>query len=699
MNQDAQVTPFHVLGMNCARYSFKVPLACVEQTVIDSIGSSLMETSMLHSETASATRQGKAGVGAKSRQLVKAEDAWRKGVALAKARRLKEAAGCFEQAVKHAPSDSLYWVNLGNVLSKLHRTDEAMEAATRAIALDAYNMAAAQLKAKLLRGRDLQQEALEVLTSMPTDTKLDPMYHVLVGACHASLGQPVKAAQSFLSAMTLQPDHRDAHMQLGFNLLKLRRHAEAAECFRTVLAVDPKGLDAAMYAVHYASWACDWDAVDRDKVALADCIDRLGDQDRCEAISPFCLLAISDDPQFLRVLTEWDMRRFSPLPEAMSKRVRQRQPGERLRVGMVSSDFYHHATSMLLADTLEKMDHQRVELFLYSHGPDDNSELRRRMHAAADHFVECRGLSTQQQARMIHDDGIDVLIDLKGFTQDSRISVFSYRPAPVQAAWLGYPGTCGAPFMDYIIGDPVVTPAEHAADFIEHIAQLPQCYQPNDGTRTRLQDRTRQECGLPDDALVFSSFNQSYKITREVFTSWCRILQRVPGSVLWLLVPDEPVQKRLRQEAVSKGIDAARLVFADFEHINKHRRRIPLADINLDTFPCGGHTTASDALWGGVPTLALQGHTFASRVAPSLLTAVGLTELICHDLAQYENKAVALAGDPAELGRLRAHLVRARDEAPLFNSQQLAHDLMDLWERMWSRASSGQGPDILLAQG
>ena len=629
--------------------------------------------------------------------LRQAKAAWEKGIAFTKARKFKESAECFAQATRLAPHDSLYWVNLGNTLSKLHRADEALQAARQACSLDAYNLVAVQLVAKLLRDLRQHQEALDVLRGVPSDAKLDTTHHVLAGACLADLGKPVEAAQSFLAALALRPDNREAYAQLGFNLAKIRQHGEAAECFRTVLAFDPEALDAALYALHYAAWACDWDAVDRDKNALADCIDALGAQSRVDAISPFCLLSITDDPGLLRSMSEWDMRRFAPMPEPLVRQTRPRKPCERLRVGMVSCDFYHHATSMLLVETLESLERDRIELFLYSHGPDDESELRRRVVAAAEHFVECSGMSTIEQARAIQADDIDVLIDLKGFTLDTRISVFSFRPAAVQAAWLGYPGTCGATFMDYVIGDPVVTPLAHQAHYTECIAQLPVCYQPNDQTRGRTSDRTRQSCGLPEGKVVFASFNQSYKVSREMFALWCRVLNRVPDSVLWMVVPDEPVRERLLREAALRGIAADRLVFASFEKIEKHRQRIVLADVHLDTFPCGGHTTCSDALWGGVPTVVLEGQSFASRVAPSLLHALGLPELIAQDEQAYEELAVQLGADASLRQRMRAHLEAARDTAPLYDSAQLGRDLVALLERMWARAAEGLPPESLPA--
>ncbi|MDE1999489.1 MAG: hypothetical protein KGI52_11235, partial [Burkholderiales bacterium] len=283
------------------------------------------------------------------------------------------------------------------------------------------------------------------------------------------------------------------------------------------------------------------------------------------------------------------------------------------------------------------------------------------------------------------------------FTLDSRLATFAYRPAPIQVAWLGYPGTCGASFIDYIIGDPIVTPIEAQRYYTETIAQMPVTYQPNDTTRTREASRTRIECGLPEDALVFGCFNQSFKYTREIFSSWCRILKRVPNSILWLLVPDEPVRQQLRVEAGRRGIDPNRLYFADFEKIERHRKRLPLIDIALDTFPCGGHTTTSDTLWAGVPVVSLMGQTFASRVAGSLLNAVDLPELICTSPEDYESKAVELATQPDHLKALRHKLSVARDTAPLFDSTRFAHDFGQLMLRMVERQDQGLDPAPLPA--
>jgi predicted O-linked N-acetylglucosamine transferase (SPINDLY family) len=305
-------------------------------------------------------------------------------------------------------------------------------------------------------------------------------------------------------------------------------------------------------------------------------------------------------------------------------------------------------------------------------------------------------MSPEEQAQRIRDDGVALLIDLGGYTLNSRLQMFALRPAPVQASWLAFPGTSGADFIDYIIGDPVVTPLAHAEDFSECIAQLPVSYQANDELREHPQTHgSRRQAGLPDDGIVFACFNQSYKFSDQMFASWMRILSQVPGSVLWLLVPQEEVQARLRQEAQRRGIAPARLVFAPFVTQMEHLARLPLADIALDTFPCGAHTTCSDALWMGLPLITRVGRSFASRVAASLLAAVGLPELAVTDLADYEALAVRLAQDREALGDIRDHLWDNRRDLPLFDSARFAEDFGQLAQRMVARWQQGLPPAAL----
>jgi predicted O-linked N-acetylglucosamine transferase (SPINDLY family) len=368
------------------------------------------------------------------------------------------------------------------------------------------------------------------------------------------------------------------------------------------------------------------------------------------------------------------------------------------RIGFVSADFRTHATSMLLVQVLEQLDRSRFEVVLYSHGADDGGELRRRVVAAADAFVECAELAPYEQVARIRDDGIAILIDLSGYTHNTRLGVFALRPAPLQALWLAYPSTTGSDFIDYLLGDPILTPLEHAEDFSEKLAQLPLCYEPTDRERIHPQRPSRAACGLPEDAFVFACFNQSYKITQPVFASWCRILERVPGSVLWLLVPQENIRARLAAQAAAHGIDAGRLLFAPFVGPDEHLARLQCADVFLDTFPYGAHTTCSDALWMGLPVLTRIGRSFSARVAASLLNAAGLPELAVAGAPDYEELAVRLAADREALADIRRHLREHRLELPLFDSARFTRELEALFDRMLDRWTRGLPPAHLPAQ-
>ncbi|MEX8517207.1 MAG: hypothetical protein AB3X44_01660 [Leptothrix sp. (in: b-proteobacteria)] len=634
---------------------------------------------------------------------VRADAAWQAGVEATRQQQHAAALRHFEQAVRLAPQDPLYWLNLASSQRRLDQLDPAIASARRAWQLDRSNLVACHFLAECLRLAQRPSEMLPVLDALAPQVSRDATWFLLQGAALVELHRSEEAAQAFLSVLALAPSddklRLQALTQLGHCLANLRRHADAAECYRTVLDLAPLALEAALYAAHYSGWACDWPAQDTDLQRLQDCIatvQQAAPEDQPESFSPFCLLTLSDDPALSRWAAELACRRHGDAPAAGHRPVPQ--PGGRLRIGLLSSDFHHHATSMLLVQVLEALDRQRFELFLYSNGPDDRSVLRQRVHQSASGWFEVAEWSNERLAAQIRADRIGVLIDLKGYTSGSRTGTLALRPAPLQVAWLGYPGTSGARFIDYIVGDRVVTPLAAQADFTEQIAQLPHCYQPNDRQRSRPATLSRTACGLPEDAFVFASFNQAYKIIPVVFSAWCQILAATPGSVLWLLVPDPVTQARLRSSAAAAGLDPARLVFAPFLDIEPHRARLPQIDLFLDTFPCGGHTTASDALWAGVPLLTLQGQSFASRVAASLLHTLKLPELVCDELDRYMEQAIALAHDPAALQLLRARVEQGRDTSPLFDGARFAQDLGALLLRMVARHDAGLAPAALAAE-
>lgn len=366
---------------------------------------------------------------------------------------------------------------------------------------------------------------------------------------------------------------------------------------------------------------------------------------------------------------------------------------EKITVGYLSSDFHDHATAHLLIETLEAHDRARFDIRGYSYGRADDGNMRRRLTAAFDGFCDLSSASDTEAALRIHADGVDMLVDLKGFTSGARTGVTMLRPAPLQVNYLGYPGTMGEGVCDYIITDRFVTPRAAAPDYAEAFAYMPQCYQPRGRAPLGLAP-TRAAAGLPEQGFVFCCFNQAYKLTPFIFDLWARLLDDAPGSVLWLL-QTEVAEGNLRNEMRRRGIDAARLIFAAHLGQSDHLARLQLADLVLDTSPFGAHTTASDALWSGAPIVTCPGETFAARVAGSILSAVGLPELIASDYEDYVAIARTLASDPALLARVKSKLAGNRLTTALFDVGAYTRGIEALYSEMWRRKLSGIAPGMI----
>ena len=433
---------------------------------------------------------------------------------------------------------------------------------------------------------------------------------------------------------------------------------------------------------------CEWDDFrDRQEFARA----RLADLDG-EPLPPFTLLSepgVTAGEQ--RACSEIWMRERLAAAAVQRESLAFRFSDEtcsKIRLGYLSNDFHDHATALLLVEMLEAHDRSLFELHAFSYGKDDGKEMRRRLMRAFDRFSDISALSDVEAAQAIHKDGIHILIDLKGFTQATRTSILGLRPAPLQVNYLGYPGTLGANLCDYIITDSFVTPDTAAADYAESFAYLPHSYQPHGREGAIGRAPSRAAVGLPESGFVFCCFNQAFKFTPAVFDVWCRLLNSVPDSVLWLLASPE-AEGNLRNEALKRGVNGARLVFAPDMAQVEHLGRLQLADLVLDTAPYGAHTTASDAIWVGTPLVTRPGATFPSRVAGSLLSAVGLPELIIEDKDDYFDIAFALATDPARLDILRRKLADARLNAPLFDVVSYTRALESLLSTMWSRHRAG----------
>lgn len=418
----------------------------------------------------------------------------------------------------------------------------------------------------------------------------------------------------------------------------------------------------------WARWAQTWQTLKPRLLQGEDCS------------TPFALLSEDLTPAELLTCTRvWAQRRFGDRVDARAECKAVDVAGRRIRIGYFSSDFQDHPAAWLLAELFELHDRTQFEIHLYSYGPPDSGAMRQRLIAAVDHFVDIAREADDVVVRRIQEDGIDILVDLKGYTLGDRLEIMAQRPAPVQVTWLGYPGTTGTRFIDYLIADEIIVPSGTAQTCSEQVLRLPHCYQPIDNRRVVAEPLTRAGYGLPESGLVFCCFNQTFKITPDIFAVWMRVLAAVPDSVLWLVDDHPRTTANLRTAAATAGIATERLVFAPRKPLADHLARYRVADMALDTFPYTSHTTASDALWCGCPLVALCGETFAARVSASILGAAQLPALIAHSIAEYETKILKLATHPALREDLKRRVRESKTTAPLFDTAARTRDLEVLY--------------------
>lgn len=598
-----------------------------------------------------------------------------------------EAEACFRRAMALAPGYATAHSNLGRLLQAQGRNSEALAAFRQAAALETSHPA---VHANLGSLYNALRQFSEGEAACRQAVSLNPALAIgYSNLANALVGQRryAEAEAAFRRALELEPNYPDACNNLANLLQEQKRFDEAEGCYRRIKDDDGSALG---LAYHCASHLCDWRRRERDEQALRTLLDK-----ETTAISPFGLLTLpgADSAALQRRAGRlWATKSFqAPLAQPPLVPPTQHPAHDRLRIGYLSADFHEHATMHLLGGVLAAHDRSRFSIHLYSYGPNFQDHARHQAQESADIFRDIGALSDAAAAERIAADGIDILVDLKGYTRDSRLGITALRPAPLIVSWLGYPGTLGHERLaDYVIGDPIVTPLEHAVHFSETLALLPHCYQPNDRRRVIGARPTRHEAGLPEEGFVFCSFNQSYKFNPETFDVWCRLLLSLPGSVLWLLQPEAQTIAHLRREATARGVAPERLVFAGQKQQAEHLGRLQLADLALDNFPVTSHTTASDALWVGVPLLTKTGDSFASRVAASLLHAVGLPELVTDSWEEYFSLAQALALGPARLAALRETLIARRLTAPLFDTQGFTQDLERLYQQLWLQHGEGR---------
>jgi len=607
--------------------------------------------------------------------------------ALLKLERPAEALAAYDRLRAAAPQDAQTWCGRGCALLALRRLREAHESFTRSLELDAEHLDSLVNRGHTLQLLNQPAAALadyERALACAPDT---PRALSNSGNALLELGKPQAALARYERALQVAPADPDTLYNRAAALHALKRYEESAQCYAELLRIVPDHDYALGGLFHLCMDYCNW----LDYESLAGQLREASCQDR-RGVNPRSLL-LSDAPELQLRCAEVFAREKYAAQESLGRCGVRARAGERLRVAYVSADFGEHPVSHLLVGTLERHDRERFEVIGVSLRARSGGGFEQRVRAAFDHFIEVGDRSDEEAARLLRAMEIDVAVDLMGYTQGLRLGIFAHRAAAVQATYLGYAGTLGAPYIDYLIADEVVIPAGEERHFSESVVRLPHCFLPNDDRREIAPPPTRAAAGLPASGTVLCAFTNAYKITPTVFAVWMRLLRQTPGSVLWLRGMGEAARGNLEREAGRCGVERERLVFAPrVAGMAEHLGRQALADLYLDTQPYNAHSTTCDALWAGVPVLTCAGRSFAARVAASALSAVGLPELITHTLEEYEAKALELLREPQRLRGLREKLVRQRPSAPLFDTAAYTRHLERAYLAMHERAVRRDAP-------
>ncbi|WP_367849715.1 tetratricopeptide repeat protein [Rhodoferax sp. WC2427] len=610
-------------------------------------------------------------------------------------------------------------------LQNERQPEAASELFNEVLAVDEHNAAALySLAVIVMQAGDAAGALALSARGLQHNPQFAPLHYVH-GAVLQALDRRDEALQSFDAALALQPDYVEALLNSGVLLRNMFRHQEALERFNRVVTIDPNhvtalgnfgilltefkqseqaikaferllalapGYDYAPGLLFYERMhICDWRGFDELTQRLVEGV-RAG-QRACKSLA---FMSASDQAaDHLLAAKTFAAHYCPPKPVAFWRGERYRH--SKIRLAYVSPDFREHPVGHLMAGVFEQHDKGRFETIAISLGIDDQSRLRARMVGAFDHFIDARGMGSEEVARKMREMEVDIAVDLGGYTSDTRTDIFAYRPAPVQVNYLGYPGTMGTPFHDYIIADRYTIPPEHQTLYTERVVYLPDTYLPTDNS-VQIADNTpsRAECGLPEAGFVFCSFSHDYKISPPVFGVWMHLLAQVPGSVLWLVSRGEVAQRNLRAAAEARGIDPARLVFAGrVPRVEDHLARYRQADLFLDTHPYNAHTTAADALMAGLPVVTCMGGSFPSRVAGSLLHALGVPELVTQSLEGYEALALGLARDPQGLAALKAKIAANQNTHSLFDTARFCINLEAVYIAMWRTQELGNVADAL----
>ena len=567
--------------------------------------------------------------------------------------------------------------NLGFAYQESKKFELALIYYEKAISLDPNYYVAHSNKAATLKELNRLEDAL---SSYNTAIELNPTLADAYSNCAVilqELNRLPEAIQRCNISIDLSPKLALAYFNRGIVFNDLKDFENASNDFNTAIEIKPNYVFVYGLMLHTRMKICDWRDYDQNVNDLFSQI-----MNGQKATSCFPVLGLSDSLQLQHQAALTYTATMFPPDDSLGEIPKKNRSGK-IKLGYYSADLHNHATAYLMAELFERHDKSKFELFAFSFGPDTQDEMRTRLLLAFDHFIDVRQQSDKSVAQLSRELGIDIAIDLKGYTTGARPRIFSYRAAPIQVSYLGYPGTLGASYIDYLIADPTLIPPESQAYYSEKIAYLPNSYQVNDRKRViSARNFSKQELGLPDKGFVFCCFNNNFKITPIMLDTWVRILNAVEGSVLWLFEDNAAAGRNLREQAVIRGLDPSRLVFAPRMNLPDHLARHAAADLFLDTLPCNAHTTASDALWAGLPVLTCTGEAFASRVAASLLNAIELPELVTTNIKDYEDLAIELAQNTEKLKQIREKLARNRLTTALFNTNLFTNNIEALFSLM-----------------
>src|SRR6516225_5049738 len=617
-----------------------------------------------------------------------------KGKSLLALGRGDEALAAFERALSINPSVAEAWLGRGHALGGLGKYEEALSAYERAVALNS-----SFAEAWLGRGHvfvKLQRfgDALAAYNRAVALNPHLPEAWLVCGFVLGVFGHHQRALSSYDRALALNGNFADAWLGQAEVFVQLKQPDKAIAAFERALALDRDIHFAQGGRLHAKLILNHWTNLDAELADLVASV-RTGNL----AVNPFEFIGMSTSATDQLACAKRFMAEQASFPRAWRGEIYSH---DRIRLGYLSGDFHNHPVAQLMIGVFEHHHKSRFEITALSCAPDDGSDLRKRIKSAVENFVDVHAMIDDEVAELIGRRELDIIVDLTGLTQQTRFSVLSRRVAPVQVNLLGYPGTMGADWIDYIIADQTVIPEDDFQFYAEKVVWLPDTFQPNsyrpDENSPPIPERlpTRDECNLPERGFVFCCFNSTYKITPLVFDVWMRLLKAVPDSVLWLTKPNPIAEANLGKEAELRGVSRERIIFAPrVDTVSEHLARQRQADLFLDTLPYNAHKTASDALWAGLPVLTCAGATFAGRVAASLLKAIGLPELITTSLEDYEALALEIARDPSLLASIKAKLAGNREISPLFDTARFTRHIEAAYIAMWERYQRGEAPQAL----